>query len=167
MAAAAANPVGGGGRGVGVRRPEQRSERSTVPVAWKKKALRMVIRGFRPRAQLHWDISADRGRPQWDDPAFRSRSGHEEPRSPAARAFSEAARAVAAAKRPKPPKPTEADLQARLDAARMRVHEIVVLRMKTWLPAETLSGLREAETWRRGEVRLHHQMLKRLREEQR
>jgi hypothetical protein len=30
------------------------------------------------------------------------------------------------------------DLQATLDDARVRLHEIVVLSMKTWLPAETL-----------------------------
>jgi hypothetical protein len=45
--------------------------------------------------------------------------------------LSDGARAVAAAKRPKPPKPTEADLQARLDAARSRLHQIVILRMNT------------------------------------
>jgi hypothetical protein len=39
--------------------------------------------------------------------------------------------------------------------------------MKTWLPAETLNRLREAEAWRRGEVRLHFKLLERFREEQR
>jgi hypothetical protein len=63
------------------------------------------------------------------------------------------ARAVAADQRPKPPRPTEADLQARLDAARARLHEIVILSMKTWLPAETL--------------RLHFQVLECFREEPR
>jgi hypothetical protein len=81
--------------------------------------------------------------------------------------FSDGARAVAAAKRPKPPRPTEADLQARLDAARQRLYEIVRLRMKTWIREETRRGLRDAEEWRRGEVRLHFQMLERFREEQR
>jgi hypothetical protein len=52
-------------------------------------------------------------------------------------------------------------------AARQRLHEIVILRMKTWLPAETLNRLREAEAWRRGEVRLHFKLLERFREEQR
>jgi hypothetical protein len=61
--------------------------------------------------------------------------------------FSDGARAVAAAKRPKPPRPTEADLQARLDAARQRLHEIVILRMKTWIREETRRGLREAQDW--------------------
>src|ERR1700733_12277856 len=70
--------------------------------------------------------------------------------------FSDGARAVAAHRRPNPAQPTEADLQARLDAARMRLHEIVILGMKTWLPEETLAGLREAEVWRRGEVRLRY-----------
>jgi hypothetical protein len=59
------------------------------------------------------------------------------------------------AKRPKPPRPTEADLQARLDAARQRLHEIVILRMKTWIREETRRGLREAEDWRRERVRFH------------
>jgi hypothetical protein len=52
--------------------------------------------------------------------------------------FADGARAVAALGSSKPALPTEADLQARLDAARMRLHEIVILRMKTWLPEETL-----------------------------
>jgi hypothetical protein len=41
----------------------------------------------------------------------------------------------------------------------------VILGMKTWLPVETLKGLREAEAWRRGEVRLHFQVLECFREE--
>jgi hypothetical protein len=81
--------------------------------------------------------------------------------------FSDGARAVAAAKRPKPPRPTEADLQARLDAARQRLHEIVILRMKTWIREETRRGLREAEDWRRERVRFHFEVLERFREEQR
>jgi hypothetical protein len=68
------------------------------------------------------------------------------------------ARAIAAAKRPKPPKPTEADLQVRLEAARMRVREIVLLRMKFWLPRETRDGLLDAEDWRRERVRFHHRI---------
>jgi hypothetical protein len=78
--------------------------------------------------------------------------------------FSDGARAVAAAKRPKPPKPTEADLQARLDAARQRLHEIVILRMRYWMPEKTRDGLRETEEWRRQEVRLRFQVLERFRE---
>jgi hypothetical protein len=70
--------------------------------------------------------------------------------------FSDGARAVAAHKRPKPPKRTEADLQAKLEAARMRVREIVLLRMKFWLPQETRDGLRDAEYWRRARVRFHY-----------
>jgi hypothetical protein len=81
--------------------------------------------------------------------------------------FTDGARAVAAPKRPKPPRPAEADLLAKLDGARMRLHEIVILRMKTWLPEETRKALREAEGWRRGEVWLHFRILKRFREEQR
>jgi hypothetical protein len=65
------------------------------------------------------------------------------------------------------PRPTEADLQARLDAARQRLREIVILRMKTWVREETLKGLRDAEDWRCGEVRLHFHVLERFREEQR
>jgi hypothetical protein len=67
--------------------------------------------------------------------------------------------AVASSKRPKPPKPTEADLQARLDAARMRVREIVMLRMKSWLSQEARDGLLDAEDWRRDRVRLHYRIL--------
>jgi hypothetical protein len=81
--------------------------------------------------------------------------------------FADGARAITAAKRPQPPKPTEADLQAKLDAARARLRELVVFGMKTWLPAATLHRLRDAEQWRRREVRLHFRMLKRFRDEQR
>jgi hypothetical protein len=73
--------------------------------------------------------------------------------------FSDGARAIAASRRAKPPRPTEADLQARLYAARIRLHEVVILRMKTWLPEETLKGLREAEKFRREQVRAHFRAL--------
>jgi hypothetical protein len=39
--------------------------------------------------------------------------------------------------------------------------------MKTWLLPETLKGLRQAEAWRRREVHLHFQVLKRFRDGQR
>jgi hypothetical protein len=61
----------------------------------------------------------------------------------------------------------ETDVQARLDAARMRLRELVVFGMRTWLSSEALKRLRDAEEWRRGEVRLHFQVLARFREEQR
>jgi hypothetical protein len=73
--------------------------------------------------------------------------------------FSDGARAVAAARMP-PPRPTESELQAKLDAARFWLHEIVILGMKTWLPADTLNGLRQAEAFRREQVRMHFRMLK-------
>jgi hypothetical protein len=41
-----------------------------------------------------------------------------------------------------------------------------VFGMKTWLPAATLHRLRDAEQWRRREVRMHFRMLERCREEQ-
>jgi hypothetical protein len=81
--------------------------------------------------------------------------------------FADGVRAIATAKRPKPPPPTEESLQARLDAARQRVREIVVLSMKTWLPKETLKGLREAEAFRRERVRIHFRVLERFRAERR
>jgi hypothetical protein len=80
--------------------------------------------------------------------------------------FPDGDRADASRSRPRPPKPTEADLQAKLDAARARLRELVVFGMKTWLPAPTLHRLRDAGQWRRREVRMHFNMLKRLREEQ-
>jgi hypothetical protein len=55
--------------------------------------------------------------------------------------FSDGARAVAAKARIPTPRPTETDLQVKLEDARMRLHEIVILRMKTWLPTETLKAL--------------------------
>jgi hypothetical protein len=81
--------------------------------------------------------------------------------------FSDCARPVAVRKRPQPPKLTEADLQAKLDAARARLRELVVFGMKTWLPPVTLQRLQDAEQWRRREVRMHFRMLERLREERR
>jgi hypothetical protein len=43
----------------------------------------------------------------------------------------------------------------------------VVIGMKSWPPAETLKGLRDAEARRRREVRLHFRVLERFPEEQR
>jgi hypothetical protein len=81
--------------------------------------------------------------------------------------FADGARAIASPPRPKPRRPTEADLQAKLDAARARLRELVVFGMKTGLPSATLQRLQDAEQWRRREVQLHFNMLKRFREEQR
>jgi hypothetical protein len=80
------------------------------------------------------------------------------------RSLRDGAQAIAAAKRPKPPQPTEAELHAKLDAARARLRELVVFGMKT--PAPTLHRLRDAEHWRRREVRMHYNMLERFRDEQ-
>jgi hypothetical protein len=80
--------------------------------------------------------------------------------------FADGARAVASPPRSKPRRPTEADLQAKLDAARARLYEIVVFGMKAWLPPATLHRLRDAEQLRRREVKMHYRMLERLREEQ-
>jgi hypothetical protein len=49
----------------------------------------------------------------------------------------------------------------------MRLREIVILRMKTWIREETRRGLREAEDWRRARVRFHFEVLERFREEKR
>jgi hypothetical protein len=80
--------------------------------------------------------------------------------------FSDGARAVATCRSSTPTRPTQAELQARLDAARARLHEIVMLRMKTWLPEETLKGLREAEALRREQVRMHFRILEHARTEE-
>ncbi len=81
--------------------------------------------------------------------------------------FADGARALAETKRPKSPPPTEESLQAKLDAERQRLREIVVLGMKSWLPEETLRGLRETEEFRRRQVKLHFTILERFREKQR
>jgi hypothetical protein len=110
--------------------------------------------GFRPRAQLHW-VSRRTADSQNGTIAVSDQGAAIKKSDPRQlELFSDGARAVAAAKQPKPPRPTEADLQDRLDAARQRLHEIVILRMKTWIREETRRGLRDAEDWRRGEVRL-------------
>jgi hypothetical protein len=54
--------------------------------------------------------------------------------------FADGARAVAVAKQAKPPPPIEADLQAKLDSARMRLHEIVILSLETWLRRRRFKG---------------------------
>jgi hypothetical protein len=81
--------------------------------------------------------------------------------------FSDGARAVAAAKRPKPTPATEEYLEAKLAAARQRLREIVVLSLKTWVPEESRKKLQEAEAWRREMVRMHHKVLERFRAAQR
>jgi hypothetical protein len=53
--------------------------------------------------------------------------------------FADGARAVAARKRPQPTRPTEADLQAKLDAARGRLRELVVFGMKNLAPVGNAS----------------------------
>jgi hypothetical protein len=80
--------------------------------------------------------------------------------------FSDGARSVAAARRPKPPVLDEARLQAKLDGARQRLREIVILRMKTWLPEETRKELPATERWAREQVRVHFRRLEWLRAEQ-
>jgi hypothetical protein len=74
--------------------------------------------------------------------------------------------AVAAAARMLPPRPTGADLQAKLDAARMRLHEIVILRIKTWLPAETLKETARGRSVPTRGVSLHFQVMECFRERQ-
>jgi hypothetical protein len=58
------------------------------------------------------------------------------------------------------PQPTEADVQAKLDAARQRLHEIVILRLNEDLDARgDAEGMRQAETFRREQVRMHFCLL--------
>jgi hypothetical protein len=68
--------------------------------------------------------------------------------------FSDGARAVAAAKRPKPLPLDGARLQATLAAARQRVRSLVVLGMNPAVPEELREKVREAERWTRAQIRL-------------
>jgi hypothetical protein len=77
--------------------------------------------------------------------------------------FADGARAVAAAVRSKPLPLIEERLRAKLDSARQRLHEIVILGMKSWLSDETRQGPREAEAFRRAQVRVHHRLLDQFR----
>jgi hypothetical protein len=77
--------------------------------------------------------------------------------------FSDGVRAAAAAGRPKPQHPIEAELQAKLDTARQRLRQVVILGMKTWLPEETRKELAKVESYARGQVRVHHRILDRFR----
>jgi hypothetical protein len=63
--------------------------------------------------------------------------------------------------------PIEERLRAKLGGARQLLREIVVLGMKSWLPEETRQGLREAEAFRREQVRVHHRILEQFRARQR
>jgi hypothetical protein len=81
--------------------------------------------------------------------------------------FSDGARAVAAGRAPRPPQLDEARLQAKLDGARQRLREIIILRMKTWLSEGARMELRETERWAREQVRVHHRILERCRAGQR
>jgi hypothetical protein len=65
--------------------------------------------------------------------------------------------------RPKPAPLTEAELRAKLDAARQRLRTIVILGMKTWLPEETRKGLAKIESYARGQVRVHYRLLESFR----
>jgi hypothetical protein len=71
------------------------------------------------------------------------------------------------AKQPTSPPLTEEHLQAKLDAARQRLRQIVVLGLKSWLPEETRKELAKIEGYARGQVRVHHRILDRLRAKRR
>jgi hypothetical protein len=55
----------------------------------------------------------------------------------------------------------------KLDAARQRLHESVILGMKTWIREETRRGLRAPRTGGERGVRFHFEVLERFREEER
>jgi hypothetical protein len=81
--------------------------------------------------------------------------------------FADGARALSIAEEPTPPPLTEERLQAKLDGARQRLREIVILGMKTWLPEETRKALPAIESYARGQVRVHYRILESFREERR
>ena len=72
--------------------------------------------------------------------------------------------AVAGAPLAKPQQSTEAELQAKLDGARQRLRQIVVLGLKSWLLEETPKELAKIEGYARGQVRVHHRILERFRD---
>ena len=81
--------------------------------------------------------------------------------------FADGVCAVAGARRPKPDPLTEQRLQAKLAGARLRLREIVILGMTTWLPDEARQELAKVEGHAREQVRVHHRMMDRVRAEQR
>jgi hypothetical protein len=81
--------------------------------------------------------------------------------------LADGARDLSAAKLRNPPPLDEARLQMKLDGARQRLRELVVLGMKPSVSEETRQRLREAESWTREQVRLHFRTLERFRKQQR
>jgi hypothetical protein len=81
--------------------------------------------------------------------------------------FGDGARAIAAAKTVTRTLPDESRLQAKLDDARRRLREILILGMKTWLPQQTRKELRETEGSARKQVMLHLRVLEDFRERRR
>ena len=78
--------------------------------------------------------------------------------------FADSVCAVAGAPLAKPQQSTEAELQAKLDGARQRLRQIVVLGLKSWLLEETPKELAKIEGYARGQVRVHHRILERFRD---
>jgi hypothetical protein len=77
--------------------------------------------------------------------------------------FSGGARAVSAAKRPKPDAPDEVHLQAKLDCARRRLRHVIVFGLRPWLSEDTLAKVRYVESCFRAEIRVHFRILERFR----
>jgi hypothetical protein len=75
------------------------------------------------------------------------------------------AEGVAGAAHKSPPPSTEAGLQAKLHAARMRLHEVVILGMKRWPPAEKGPAPGRGVAARVGQT--YFQVLEHFREEHR
>ena len=77
--------------------------------------------------------------------------------------FSDGARAIAAAKTVTRPLPDESRLQAKLDDARQRLRNLVIIGLRPGLSEEMRASVRKVESWTRAEVRVHFGMLEHVR----
>jgi hypothetical protein len=78
--------------------------------------------------------------------------------------FTDGARAIAAAKRVTRPLPDELGLQAKLDDARQRLRNLVIIGLRPGLSEEMRASVRKVESWTRAELKVHFRLLENVRE---
>jgi len=72
--------------------------------------------------------------------------------------FADGPRAIAAAKTVTRPLPDESRLQGKLDDARQRLRNLVIMGLRPGLSEETRASVRKVESWTRAEVKVHFRM---------
>jgi hypothetical protein len=77
--------------------------------------------------------------------------------------FTDGARAIAAAKTVTRPLPDESRFQAKLDDARQRLRNLVIIGLRPGLSEEMRASVRKVESWTRSELKVHFRMLEHVR----